>query len=181
MTSTHLFVFTRLSHKEYRRTLILVGWAGMPCSSGRVVKGGAAERSGCLHPGDEVLEVNGLRLKGKSVHDICSTLCQARGTTQSLSEKELSPNLKSSYTDTKGVGKSRPIRGCRSTKCSMQRKTFFLPLREISHHTGFFSGRFPIPKDGIFPPCRNFSDHFPIPKAGITGVKASFKVGLKWG
>ena len=38
---------------------------------GRVVKGGAAERSGQLHPGDEVLEVNGLRLKGKSVHDIC--------------------------------------------------------------------------------------------------------------
>ena len=54
----------------------------MPWSSGRVVKGGAAERSGCLHPGDEVLEVNGLRLKGKSVHDICSTLCQVRGTIQ---------------------------------------------------------------------------------------------------
>ena len=34
---------------------------------GRVVKGGAAERSGQLHPGDEVLEVNGLKLKGKSV------------------------------------------------------------------------------------------------------------------
>merc|ERR1719391_1406478 len=47
---------------------------------GRVVKGGAAERSGNLHPGDEVLEVNGLRLKGKSVHDICSTLCQMSGT-----------------------------------------------------------------------------------------------------
>ena len=82
---------------------------------GRVVKGGAAERSGNLHPGgrdhdyddddddydyeeeeirvkaahptpipmlyillhsDEVLEVNGLKLCGKSVHDICSTLCQ---------------------------------------------------------------------------------------------------------
>ena len=25
---------------------------------------------------DEVLEVNGLKLCGKSVHDICSTLCQ---------------------------------------------------------------------------------------------------------
>jgi hypothetical protein len=63
----------------------------------------------------------------------------------------------------------------------MQRKTFFLPLREISHHSGFFSGRFPIPMDGIFPPCRNFSDHIHFPKAGITGitgVKASFKVGL---
>ena len=45
---------------------------------GRVVKGGAAERSGQLRPGDEVLEVNGLKLKGKSVHDICDTLCQAR-------------------------------------------------------------------------------------------------------
>lgn len=46
---------------------------------GRVVKGGAAERSGQLHPGDEVLEVNGLKLKGKSVHDICDTLCQMTG------------------------------------------------------------------------------------------------------
>ena len=47
---------------------------------GRVVKGGAAERSGQLHPGDEVLEVNGLKLKGKSVHDICDRLCQMTGT-----------------------------------------------------------------------------------------------------
>ena len=45
-----------------------------------MVKGGAAERSGQLHPGDEVLEVNGLRLKGKSVHDICDRLCQMTGT-----------------------------------------------------------------------------------------------------
>ena len=29
---------------------------------------------------DEVLEVNGLKLCGKSVHDICSTLCQMSGT-----------------------------------------------------------------------------------------------------
>ena len=47
---------------------------------GRVVKGGAAERSAQLFPGDEVLEVNGLKLKGKSVHDICDTLCQMTGT-----------------------------------------------------------------------------------------------------
>jgi len=43
-------------------------------------QGCAAERSGQLHPGDEVLEVNGLRLKGKSVHDICDRLCQMTGT-----------------------------------------------------------------------------------------------------
>ena len=47
---------------------------------GRIVKGGAAERSGALHPGDEVLEVNSLKLCGRSVHDICSTLCQMSGT-----------------------------------------------------------------------------------------------------
>ena len=41
---------------------------------------GAAERSGQLSPGDEVLEVNGLKLKGKSVHDICDTLCRMTGT-----------------------------------------------------------------------------------------------------
>ncbi len=33
----------------------------------------------CLS-GDEVLEVNGLKVKGKSVHDICDTLCQMTGT-----------------------------------------------------------------------------------------------------
>ena len=31
---------------------------------------------------NEVLEVNGLKLKGKSVHDICDTLCQMTGTAQ---------------------------------------------------------------------------------------------------
>ena len=62
---------------------------------GRVVKGGAAERSGQLHPGDEVLEVNGLKLKGKSVHDICDTLCQMTGTVQrpSLVEQVIYPLL----------------------------------------------------------------------------------------
>ena len=29
---------------------------------------------------DEVLEVNSLKLCGKSVHDICSTLCEMSGT-----------------------------------------------------------------------------------------------------
>ncbi len=41
--------------------------------------------------------------------------------------------------------------GWRSTKGSMHRKTFFLPLREISHHTRIFSGRFPFHMAGIFP------------------------------
>ncbi|KFM64967.1 MAGUK p55 subfamily member 5, partial [Stegodyphus mimosarum] len=38
---------------------------------GRIVKGGVAEKSGLLHEGDEILEVNGLELRGKSVNDVC--------------------------------------------------------------------------------------------------------------
>ncbi len=49
---------------------------------------------------------------------------------------------------------------------------FFLPLREISHHSGIFPGRFPIPMGGIFPPCRNFSDHIPIPNSYSYSVSA---------
>ena len=41
---------------------------------GRIVKGGAAEKSGLLHEGDEILEVNGVEVRGKSVNDICDML-----------------------------------------------------------------------------------------------------------
>lgn len=41
---------------------------------GRIVKGGAAEKSGHLHEGDEILEVNGVEVRGKSVNDICDML-----------------------------------------------------------------------------------------------------------
>ena len=43
---------------------------------------GIMEKTLCLPwlSADEVLEVNSLKLCGKSVHDICSTLCQMSGT-----------------------------------------------------------------------------------------------------
>lgn len=41
---------------------------------GRIVKGGAAEKSRLLHEGDEILEVNGVEVRGKSVNDICDML-----------------------------------------------------------------------------------------------------------
>lgn len=41
---------------------------------GRIVKRGAAEKSGLLHEGDEILEVNGVEVRGKSVNDICDML-----------------------------------------------------------------------------------------------------------
>jgi MAGUK p55 subfamily member 5 len=44
------------------------------------VRGGAAEKSGLLHEGDEILEVNGIEMRGKSVNDVCSILGGMTGT-----------------------------------------------------------------------------------------------------
>lgn len=48
--------------------------------SGRVVRGGAAEKSGLLHEGDEILEVNGIEMRGKSVNAVCDLLQTMEGT-----------------------------------------------------------------------------------------------------
>ncbi|KAI1289995.1 MAGUK p55 subfamily member 7 [Halotydeus destructor] len=47
---------------------------------GRIVRGGAAEKSGLLHEGDEVLEVNGVEMKGKNVNVVCDILAEMTGT-----------------------------------------------------------------------------------------------------
>ncbi|XP_021704372.1 MAGUK p55 subfamily member 5-A isoform X3 [Aedes aegypti] len=47
---------------------------------GRVVRGGAAEKSGLLHEGDELLEVNGIEMRGKSINDVCTLLSAMTGT-----------------------------------------------------------------------------------------------------
>ncbi len=41
---------------------------------GRVVKGGIAEKSRLLNDGDELLEVNGIDLRGKNVTEVCEML-----------------------------------------------------------------------------------------------------------
>ncbi|XP_043206291.1 protein PALS1-like isoform X4 [Amphibalanus amphitrite] len=46
---------------------------------GRIVKGGAADKSGLLRPGDEILEVNGIEMRGKSVDDVCDILAGMTG------------------------------------------------------------------------------------------------------
>nr|AUG84432.1 Pals1 [Platynereis dumerilii] len=47
---------------------------------GRIVKGGAAEKSGLLHEGDEMLEINGIDIRGKSVNDVCDIMANMTGT-----------------------------------------------------------------------------------------------------
>ena len=47
---------------------------------GRIVRGGVAERSGLLHEGDEILEVNGVEVRGKSINDVCDLVGSMTGT-----------------------------------------------------------------------------------------------------
>ncbi|XP_033104977.1 MAGUK p55 subfamily member 5-like isoform X2 [Anneissia japonica] len=47
---------------------------------GRIVKGGAADKSGLLHEGDEILEINGQEMKGRSVNEICDIMGSLSGT-----------------------------------------------------------------------------------------------------
>ncbi|XP_022645117.1 uncharacterized protein LOC111243570 isoform X2 [Varroa destructor] len=51
---------------------------------GRIVKGGAAEKSGVLHEGDEILSVNGIAMRGQTVNTVCDILANMTGTLQFL-------------------------------------------------------------------------------------------------
>uniref|UniRef100_A0A8C5MUN8 Protein PALS1 n=1 Tax=Leptobrachium leishanense TaxID=445787 RepID=A0A8C5MUN8_9ANUR len=46
----------------------------------RIVKGGAAEKSGLLHEGDEILEINGMEIRGKDVNEVFELLADMHGT-----------------------------------------------------------------------------------------------------
>lgn len=43
------------------------------------MRGGAADKSGLLHEGDEVLEINGVEMRGKNVNDVCDILAGMQG------------------------------------------------------------------------------------------------------
>ena len=46
----------------------------------RIIRGGTAEACGSLNEGDEILEVNEIELRGKTVDEVCDILASMRGT-----------------------------------------------------------------------------------------------------
>lgn len=60
---------------------------------GRIVSGGIAEKSRLLHEGDEILEVNGKEVRGKSINEVCSMLSQMQGTLTFLIVPNHSPPM----------------------------------------------------------------------------------------
>lgn len=46
----------------------------------RIVRGGAAERSGLLSEGDEILDINGIEIRGKDVNQVFDILVRTDAT-----------------------------------------------------------------------------------------------------
>lgn len=49
---------------------------------GRIVKGGVADKSALLHEGDEILEVNDIPLRGKTINEVSDMLSSMTGELQ---------------------------------------------------------------------------------------------------
>lgn len=91
---------------------------------GRVVRGGAAEKSGLLHEGDEILEVNGIEMRGKSVNDVCSILGGMTGTlTFLVVPASRAPSL--------GGGRDPPVLHVRAHFDYDPEDDLYIPCREL--------------------------------------------------
>lgn len=91
---------------------------------GRVVRGGAAEKSGLLHEGDEILEVNGIEMRSKSVNDVCSILAGMSGTlTFLVVPTNRAPSL--------GGGRDPPVLHVRAHFDYDPEEDMYIPCREL--------------------------------------------------
>lgn len=92
---------------------------------GRVVRGGAAEKSGLLHEGDEILEVNGIEMRGKSVNDVCALLSAMTGTLTFL----VVPGSIAMHTP--HIGRDPPILHVRAHFDYDPEDDLYIPCREL--------------------------------------------------
>lgn len=59
----------------------------------RIVMGGAAQQSGLLHEDDEILEINNIPVRGKTINDICDMLVRAKQLKQFSFLNSISTNM----------------------------------------------------------------------------------------
>jgi C-terminal processing protease CtpA/Prc len=67
---------------------------------GRIVVGGAAEQSGLLHEEDEILEINNIAVRGKTINDVCDMLCDLQGIVSFLIIPNMSYEIQPTTTTT---------------------------------------------------------------------------------
>jgi len=72
-----------LSHQYFCHCLLIQGATvkneGECVVIGRIVRGGIAERTGLLNEGDELLEVNGIPMRGKTINEVSDMLAAMMG------------------------------------------------------------------------------------------------------
>lgn len=91
---------------------------------GRIVRGGVAEKSGLLHEGDEILEVNNIELRGKSVNDVYDLLSSMTGTlTFMIVPANQPPNG--------GYGRDPPVLHVRAHFDYDPEDDLYIPCREL--------------------------------------------------
>lgn len=90
---------------------------------GRIVKGSAAEKSGLLHEGDEILEVNGIEMKGRSVNDVCGLLNAMTGTLTFL--------VVPAYLPTQQIVHDTPVLHVRAHFDYDPEEDLYIPCREL--------------------------------------------------
>jgi MAGUK p55 subfamily protein 5 len=97
---------------------------------GRIVVGGAAEQSGLLHEDDEILEINNIPVRGKTINDVCDMLCDLQGIVSFL----IIPNM--NYEPSKlemeqNLNKSPKIVHLRALFNYVPQEDLYIPCKEL--------------------------------------------------
>lgn len=113
---------------------------------GRIVVGGAAEQSGLLHEDDEILEINNIPVRGKTINDVCDMLCDLQGIVSFLIIPNMSYEQPKSHSKT-GLGKEEEeeagdvdekILHIRTLFTYIPQEDFYIPCKELG--VGFSKG-----------------------------------------
>ena len=100
---------------------------------GRIVVGGAAEQSGLLHEEDEILEINNIPVRGKTINDVCDMLCDLQGIISFLIIPNMTyeqPNVKTAIVK-QNENEEEKILHIRALYNYIPQEDFYIPCKEL--------------------------------------------------
>ena len=101
---------------------------------GRIVVGGAAEQSGLLHEEDEILEINNIPVRGKTINDVCDMLCDLQGVISFLIIPNMTyeqPNVKTASLVKQSESDEEKILHIRALYNYIPQEDFYIPCKEL--------------------------------------------------
>jgi MAGUK p55 subfamily protein 5 len=105
----------------------------------RIVVGGAAEQSGLLHEEDEILEINSIPVRGKTINDICDMLANLTGIVSFLiipnmnldANKLQQHNQQLANVEHENIRKSGQILHIRALFTYVPQEDLYIPCKEL--------------------------------------------------